>query len=159
MGYMDQREIPNYWTWASEFVLADHMFEPNASWSLPAHLFMVSGWSARCTNPADPMSCVSDIKQPGLPTTANPQPYAWTDLTYLLYKNKVSWGYYLQSGTGARLPGQRDAVHAGPAESQRAEHLEPAAGLRRRQGRRPARERPAHGRLLLPLPKTARSRP
>ena len=99
MGYMDQREIPNYWTWANEFVLADHMFEPNASWSLPAHLFMVSGWSARCTNPADPMSCVSDIKQPGLPTTANPQPYAWTDLTYLLYKNKVSWGYYLQSGT------------------------------------------------------------
>ena len=99
MGYMDQREIPNYWTWAGDFVLADHMFEPDSSWSLPAHLSMVSGWSAKCTNPADPMSCVSDIKQPGLPTTANPKPYAWTDLTYLLFKNNVSWAYYLRPGS------------------------------------------------------------
>ena len=36
------------------------MFEPTASWSLPAHLFMVSGWSARCTRGDDPMSCVND---------------------------------------------------------------------------------------------------
>ena len=47
MGYHDAREIPNYWTYAQNFVLQDHMFEPNASWSLPAHLFMVSGWSAQ----------------------------------------------------------------------------------------------------------------
>src|SRR6185369_6835490 len=46
MGYHDAREIPNYWRYAEEFVLQDRMFEPNASWSLPAHLFMVSGWSA-----------------------------------------------------------------------------------------------------------------
>ncbi len=99
MAYMDQREIPNYWTWAGDFVLADHMFEPNSSWSLPAHLFMVSGWSAICRNPSDPMSCVSDIGLPGLPTAANPRPYAWTDLTYLLHRNKVSWAYYLREGS------------------------------------------------------------
>jgi phospholipase C len=99
MGYMDQREIPNYWAWAGANVLQDHMFEPNASWSLPEHLFMVSGWSAKCSNPSNPMTCVSDIKQPGLPTAVNPQPYGWTDLTYLLYKNNVSWGYYLSDGS------------------------------------------------------------
>ena len=99
MGYMDQREIPNYWTWAGDYVLQDHMFEPNASWSLPEHLFMVSGWSARCSNPSDPMSCTSEIQNPGLPTAKNPDPYAWTDLTYLMYKNGVSWGYYLSDGT------------------------------------------------------------
>ena len=49
MGYHDQREIPNYWDYAKNFVLQDHMFEPNASWSLPSHLFMVSAWSAQCT--------------------------------------------------------------------------------------------------------------
>ena len=43
MGYHDAREIPNYWRWARDFTLQDHMFEPTASWSLPAHLFMVSG--------------------------------------------------------------------------------------------------------------------
>jgi phospholipase C len=99
LGYMDQREIPNYWTWAGDYVLQDHMFEPNASWSLPEHLFMVSGWSAKCANPNDPMSCQSEIQNPGLPTAAKPNPYAWTDLTYLLYKNNVSWGYYLSNGT------------------------------------------------------------
>jgi len=42
MGWHDAREIPNYWKYAQNFVLQDHLFEPNASWSLPAHLFMVS---------------------------------------------------------------------------------------------------------------------
>ena len=99
MGYMDQREIPNYWTWAGDFALQDHMFEPNASWSLPEHLFMVSGWAAKCSDPSNPMSCQSEIQNPGLPTAKNPDPYAWTDLTYLLYKHNVSWGYYLSNGT------------------------------------------------------------
>jgi phospholipase C len=42
MGYHDGREIPNYWAYAKNFVLQDHMFEPDSSWSLPAHLFTVS---------------------------------------------------------------------------------------------------------------------
>jgi len=98
MGYHDWREIPNYWAYAGNFVLQDHLFEPNASWSLPAHLFTVSGWSAVCANPMDPQSCRSDIDQPGLPTKADPTPYAWTDLTYLLHAQNVSWGYYLDQG-------------------------------------------------------------
>ncbi len=48
MGYHTGSDIPNYWAYAKNFVLQDHMFEPNASWSLPAHLFMVSEWSATC---------------------------------------------------------------------------------------------------------------
>jgi len=56
MGYHDAREIPNYWQYAHDFVLNDHMFEPVTSWSLPAHLYMVSGWSARCRT-AEPASC------------------------------------------------------------------------------------------------------
>jgi hypothetical protein len=34
MGYHDPREIPNYWTYARNYVLQDHMFEPDTSWSL-----------------------------------------------------------------------------------------------------------------------------
>jgi phospholipase C len=98
LGYVDGSEIPNYWAYAHDFVLQDAMFEPNASWSLPAHLFTVSGWSATCTNPQDASSCTSNINQPGLPTLAKPQPYAWTDLTYLLHQHGVSWGYYLDQG-------------------------------------------------------------
>ena len=62
MGYHDAREIPNYWTYAGDFVLQDHMFEPVDSWSLPAHLYLVSGWSARCSS-TNPDSCVNDPAQ------------------------------------------------------------------------------------------------
>ena len=95
MGYHDAREIPNYWTYAQDFVLQDHMFEPNASWSLPEHLFMVSEWSAKCSVAGDPMSCVNALQNPG---QVNPN-YAWTDLTYMLHKNSVSWKYYVAQGT------------------------------------------------------------
>jgi phospholipase C len=54
MGYHTAGDIPNYWTYAKDFVLQDHMFEPNASWSLPSHLFLVSEWSAYCTQHDNP---------------------------------------------------------------------------------------------------------
>jgi phospholipase C len=155
MGYHDAREIPNYWAYARDFVLQDHMFEPVASWSLPAHLYLVSGWSATCTS-ARPASCRSDPGQnhPKAPASfgaclrrhhvpdvklrriaklpkrqreaigrclaaLTPRQrtlvlgrgpaggsgegeklslYSWTDLTYLLHKNDVSWNYYVQKG-------------------------------------------------------------
>jgi phospholipase C len=111
MGYHDAREIPNYWTYAQDFVLQDHMFEPNASWSLPQHLFMVSEWSAKCAKAGDPMSCINALQSPSNPPdfgrarrratqpNATPPDYAWTDLTYLLHKDNVSWKYYVQAGT------------------------------------------------------------
>ncbi len=126
MGYHSQSDIPNYWTYAKDFVLQDHMFEPNASWSLPSHLFLVSEWSAYCTQIDNPSSCQNSLqtKRPEVPPNTptpyggtpgptgtnaarkNPnaavpgQPdYAWTDLTYLLHKQKVSWGYYVVSGS------------------------------------------------------------
>jgi phospholipase C len=104
MGYHDQREIPNYWAYARDFVLQDHMFQPDTSWSLPAHLFMVSEWSARCTRRSDPRSCRNSVERPMSPphqalnpTDAVPH-YAWTDLTYLMHKHHVSWRYYVFAG-------------------------------------------------------------
>ncbi len=131
MGWKDAREIPNYWAYAQNFVLQDHMFEPNASWSLPEHLFMVSEWSAHCTTPGDAASCTNALQNPGTPANgktakravpapkASPDPattpatdaegdpvaapsgpdYAWTDLTYLMHRDNVGWGYYVVAGT------------------------------------------------------------
>ncbi|MGI8572596.1 MAG: alkaline phosphatase family protein [Solirubrobacteraceae bacterium] len=103
MGYHDQREIPNYWAYARRFVLQDHMFESNSSWSLPAHLYLVSEWSAYCRTHGDPSSCSSNIEDPGLPADLGTAPhappdYAWTDLTYLLHRHHVRWGYYVKKG-------------------------------------------------------------
>ena len=63
MGYHTAEEIPNYWAYAKDFVLDDHMFEPVKSWSLADHLYLVSGWSAKCRN-RSPMSCATDIMGP-----------------------------------------------------------------------------------------------
>ena len=60
MGYHTAAEIPNYWAYAKNFTLDDHMFEPVKSWSLPDHLYIVSGWSASCRT-RSPMSCRNDI--------------------------------------------------------------------------------------------------
>jgi len=164
MGYHDAREIANYWTYAQDFVLDDHMFESNASWSLPAHLFEVSEWSARCRVRGDPFSCRNndqlggfDVRQiearaaggaternyeqclaahdVALPArgrrrrrpprarsaavrrvltlcgnqlairealafkrTVGSYNYAWTDLTYLLHRRNISWGYFITPG-------------------------------------------------------------
>jgi len=163
MGYHDAREIPNYWTYAQDFTLDDHMFEPVASWSLPAHLYLVSGWSAHCKN-SNPDSCTNDPAQAGGGATGGNLPpafrsclaahgvtashpatdavlqaclgtltpaqrqqllgggedqqlgtYSWTDLTYLLHKDNVSWAYYVQSGIQPDCDDNPDQTAAGCA--------------------------------------------
>jgi phospholipase C len=95
VGWHDEREIPNYWAYARAFVLQDHLFQSNASWSQPAHLYLVSEWSAFCTEAGNPESCRNALQNPSPAATG---PYAWTDLTYLLDRAGVSWRYYLAEG-------------------------------------------------------------
>jgi phospholipase C len=104
MAFHNAKEIPNYWHYAHHFVLQDHMFESDLSWSLPNHLYMVSGWSAKCA-PTEPMSCTPAVQYPQAPPytppmnpTAKKPDYAWTDITYLLHKYHVSWRYYVERG-------------------------------------------------------------
>jgi phospholipase C len=59
MGYHVQSDIPNYWSYAQDYVLQDHMYQPNASWSMPSHLFLVSAWSAYCTEANNASSCTN----------------------------------------------------------------------------------------------------
>jgi phospholipase C len=104
MGYHDGSDIPNYWAYAKTFTLQDHMFPSVDSWSLATHLGMVAAWSAICSNDNDPMSCTSsdigytDLKKP------NQMRYPYTDITYLLHRNHVSWGYFLDGGHKKTAP-------------------------------------------------------
>ena len=103
MGWHDAREIPNYWAYAERYVLQDRMFESAFSWSLPSHLYTVSAWSADCRT-SDPMSCRTDLDKPGHESAGSPPgtPFSWTDITYLLHEQGVSWGYYVARGTNVR---------------------------------------------------------
>jgi phospholipase C len=126
MGYKDQRDIPNYWSYARNFTLQDHMFEPVLSWSDISHLYMVSAWSALCSNPFDASTCKTNLDAPdidGLPNAstslgnlaagpgildpadpddfqgATTPDFGWTDITWLLYHYGVTWRYYIDKGT------------------------------------------------------------
>ena len=105
MSYLTAREIPNYWRYAKEFVLQDHMFAPADSWTLPAHLWLVSAWAARCTDPQDPMSCSSNLElkdEVDLMRRGVDRPiWAWTDITYLLHEAGIDWAYYVGNDTCA----------------------------------------------------------
>jgi len=98
MGWHDAREIPNYWKYAEEFVLQDHMYQPNFGPSEPAHLYLVSGWSARCRDAYDASTCVTELEHPDheSPRDQDKEPdYAWADITWLLHNAGVSWAYYI----------------------------------------------------------------
>jgi len=97
MGYHTRDEIANYWAYADNFVLQDAMFPPNLGPSQPSHHYLVSGWSAVCTDPQDPFSCHSDLANHTTPNDDSLR-FGWTDLTYLLSQNGVSWKYYDHTG-------------------------------------------------------------
>ena len=100
MSYHTDAEIPNYWTYARQFVLQDHLFTPVQGWSYTEHVSMVSGWEAKCKVSNQPASCVNSLGIPNTWVTNSPPPiFAWTDITYLLHKASVSWAYYVVSGT------------------------------------------------------------
>lgn len=102
MSYVTRREIPNYWTYAKHFVLQDRMFESTDSWTLPAHLFILSGWAAFCSDPKDPMSCRSDVVFKAHEEKwgyGNPPLYAWTSIIDLLDRSGVRWRQYVGDAT------------------------------------------------------------
>ena len=128
MGYHTAHEIPNYWAYAKRYTLHDRMFAPTDSWTLPSHLFLVSGWSATCPDLNDPMSCVSNLQLPGHnaadgskvwnPAQGEPRPYVWGDITWLLYQRGVSWGYFVGPGTCVMPPcGPLNGTETAPVQN------------------------------------------
>jgi phospholipase C len=106
VGYHTEAELPNYWQYARNFALQDAMFQVNNTWSAPAHLFMVSGWAAKCSS-TDAGSCVNDesidfaaleFLDGGIGVNPPKNFFAWADITYLLHKAGITWKYYLGEG-------------------------------------------------------------
>jgi len=105
MGYHDFNEIPNYWSYARLYVLQDRMFESVASYSLPAHLYMLAAQSG---------GYVGSSGQPK-PTT-----YNFPEITELLASGRIDWKYYVPSGT---TPDTDDGEVVGTPTQQRQDPL------------------------------------
>lgn len=124
-GYHDAGQVPVYWGYANQYVLQDHLFAPAASFTLPSHLALLSGWVATCPT-ADPMACESNVVSPEVPHASKALPYAWTDITYLLHKNNVSWAFYTGSSNGDCSPA---AQCSGGARSAFDQYVSPLSGF------------------------------
>lgn len=96
MGYHDAGEIPNYWAYAQNFVLQDRLFEGERGNSLESHLELTSLWSAECADGADVATCVTALPPEG---KAQYSEHPWVNLFQLMDKYKVSWKYYLGTGS------------------------------------------------------------
>lgn len=95
VGYHTAAELPNYWAYARAFVLQDAMFESAPGYSLPAHLYLTSEWSAACKKSVL-STCVTSMTP--AKTTTTPAPYPWVNLFQLMDQHGVSWKYYLDNG-------------------------------------------------------------
>ena len=84
MGYHDYHEIPNYWNYAHLYVLQDRLFESVASYSLPAHLYMLAAQSGGYVDPK---------------TQQKPTSYDFPEITELLGSGHITWNYYVTSGS------------------------------------------------------------
>ena len=105
MGWHDSREIPNYWSYANLYVLQDRMFESVASYSLPAHLYMLAAQSG---------GYVGGVGQP------KPTSYNFPEITELLTSGQITWKYYVTSGT---TPDTEDGEVVGSASQQKQDPL------------------------------------
>ena len=90
MGYYDSRDIPNYWSYARRFALADRFFCSFAGPTLPNHFFVVSGQSPGVT---------------GNTTRTPAGGFVFASLPDALDRAGVSWKSYV---------GQKDPMAFGP---------------------------------------------
>jgi phospholipase C len=118
MGFHTAAEIPNYWAYAKKYLLQDRMFAPSDTWTLPSHLYLVSAWSAACSDykrvkdsaigtNAFASSCRTNLSRPDQgwrPQQGAPRPYLWAPITWLLWNRGVSWAYYVGPGTCVHPP-------------------------------------------------------
>ena len=100
MGWHDWREIPNYWIYAQLFVLQEAMFESVASYSLPAHLYMLAAQSGGYVGSAG---------------QTEPSTYNFPEITELLGGDRITWKYYVTSGSE---PDTEDGHVVGTPEQQ-----------------------------------------
>jgi phospholipase C len=113
-AYVPKDETAPYWTLASDYTLADDMFQSNTGPSYPAHQYLISGQSDLVAdNPNSPSrtdawGCDSPkgtttaIIQPNGKLKTGPYPcFDYETLGDLMDDQRISWNYYATSLTEA----------------------------------------------------------
>src|SRR5215467_7250899 len=104
--YVDHGDIQPYWNLATQYTIADNMFQSNTSGSYPAHLYLVAGQSDDVIgNPTDlPWGCDApsgtrvSLVAPDGGEKPGPFPcFTWPTLADLMNSQGMSWRFYSPS--------------------------------------------------------------
>jgi len=90
MGYLDERDIPNYWAYARHYTLCDALFSSQMGESLTNHLYMVAAQSGGMIGGAETVEEVEKIR-------ADPGGFSFEAIVNLLNRGRISWKYYLET--------------------------------------------------------------
>ena len=133
IAYVDGTDFPAYWHYAERYVLHDAMYEAVGSYSFPAHMFMVSGWSATGTAAcaANSTSCVNDISSiPPSDTTPFSNPHwGYGEITGLFRQKGISWRYYVATGEEPDCLSGEEECAPGPQEATVTNYWNPLPGF------------------------------
>jgi phospholipase C len=108
MGYLDDRDIPNYWTYAKHFTLCDHFFSSLMGASLPNHVYTVAAQSGTLIDNVGPGGGLKQLED----LLDDPDGFSFASMVDLFEKSKVSWKYYVE--THSEVPGAKKEKTASP---------------------------------------------
>jgi phospholipase C len=102
MGYLDDRDIPNYWTYAKHYTLCDRFFSSQMGESLTNHLYMVAAQSGGLIHGLDSVEETEEIHD-GHDDAGG---FSFEAIINLLDAGHVSWKYYVETTplTGGEFP-------------------------------------------------------
>jgi len=104
----EQADIPNYWTYASEFSLCDNYFTDVAGPSTPNHLMLIMADSALINNPT-----TNYRKQPGPPLYDQPSLPSMLDAAGLKWGNYGGYAFeFIKYTAGKNRPWEQFATDA-----------------------------------------------
>ncbi|MDV3293188.1 MAG: alkaline phosphatase family protein [Nitrososphaerales archaeon] len=94
MGYFDYNQIPNYWDYASQFVLLDNFYSSVMAASLPNHLYLIAGQSGGLTVGSTGGTINSSTG------SIHGNRFYFNSIADELDQNHITWKYYA-GGSGA----------------------------------------------------------
>jgi phospholipase C len=90
MGYLEEQDIPNYWSYARHFTLCDRFFSSQMGYSLPNHVYTVAGQSGGLIVNVPNVKELEDVMD-------DPEGFSFAAIVQLMSKTNVPWKYYVES--------------------------------------------------------------
>ncbi len=90
MGYLDNRDIPNYWSYARHYTLCDRFFSSEMSESLTNHLYSVAAQSGGLIGGLSSIKSIEEV-------LGEKGGFSFASIVKSFTKGSVSWKYYVET--------------------------------------------------------------